>query len=80
MTITVTMRPDATAQPVSARAVHEMWIALVIEGFTVREVTDRLAVRVDVEAPSEEAARALVGDAYSRGLPLHLTPVVPAAG
>ena len=36
MTVTVTMRPVATALPVSARAVHEMWIALAIEGFTVR--------------------------------------------
>jgi hypothetical protein len=70
MTITVSMRPDAPIQQVSTRAVHEMWIALAVEGFTVLSVDDQLQVSVEVDAPSEDDAMALVRDAYGRGLPL----------
>jgi hypothetical protein len=70
MTITVSMRPDAPARPASTREVHEMWIALAVEGFRVVSVDDHLAVQVEVDAPSEDDAVELVRDAYGRGLPL----------
>lgn len=69
MTITVRMTPEMLRDPVSTRVIHEMWLALTAEGFTVRELTNRLAVAVDVEAPSEEIARKLVADAYGAALP-----------
>ena len=70
MSITVSIRPDAPIRQVSTRALHEMWIALAVEGFTVLSVDDQLQVRVEVEAPSELDALAMVRDAYGRGLPL----------
>lgn len=72
MTITVSMRPDTPVPHASTRAVHEMWIALAVEGFHVLSVDDQLAVQVEVEAPSENDAVELVRDAYGRGLPLSL--------
>lgn len=70
MPITVTMRPETPGPHASTREVHEMWIALTVEGFTVVSVDDRLGVRVEVDAPSEDDALELVRDAYGRGLPL----------
>ncbi len=69
MTITVRLHPDVPLPSVSTRAVHEVWLALTAEGFTVREVNDQLAVSVDVDAPSEEDARQRVAEVYDTALP-----------
>ncbi len=75
MTITVRLHPDAPLPCVSTRAVHEVWLALTAEGFTVHDVDDQLAVSVDVEAPSEEVALQRVAEVYSTALPAALTGV-----
>ncbi len=73
MPITVSMRPDTPIPHALTRAVHEMWIAMAVEGFHVLSVDDHLEVRVEVNAPSEHDALELVRDAYGRGLPLSLS-------
>ncbi len=69
MTITVSMRPDAPVRPASTREVHEMWIAMAVEGFRVVSVDDHLAAQVEVEAPSEDDPAEPVRDPYGRRPP-----------
>lgn len=69
MVVAVNMEPDTPRGPVPPRTILEMYLALTVEGVVVRDVTDGLAVQVEIDAPDEEMARRIVADIYASALP-----------